>query len=108
MTSGIATARRTDPVSSHVAAREVVESGRGAGQAAQVLALVRSYPGETAGELAVRSAVYDRPLDSVQVTRRLADLRRDGSVTQGEARKCRSHDRLMATWWPVQTQGSLL
>ncbi len=73
VSSGIATARRSDPVSSHVAARAMAESGRGRGHAALVLGLVRSHPGETAGEIAVRSGSAGQALDSVQVTRLLID-----------------------------------
>ncbi|HEX7124167.1 MAG TPA: hypothetical protein VF406_00135 [Thermodesulfobacteriota bacterium] len=92
-------ARTSDPVTSHVAARAITASGARQTQADQVLALVRLFPDQTAGELAAHSArMDDVPLDSVQVTRRLGDLERAGLVTKTGRRHCSIHGRLMSTW----------
>ncbi len=86
-------ARRGDPISSHLAAEALVASGHHALQQEVVLALVLARPGATAAELAEGS-----PFDSVQVTRRLNDLRRHGRVEKRPLRTCRLKGRLMLTW----------
>ena len=94
-------ARTTDPASSHMAAREHVESGRNESQKAEVYGLVRWL-----------FFTYLQPLTSAEiallgeqnrymVARRLADLLAEGKVIQSprdEMRKCRVSGRLAVTW----------
>lgn len=88
-------ARATDPVSSHLAAEEVRDSGRLGQQQAAVLAAVKRHPGLTSRELAVMMAT-----DRYIVARRLPELE-PVHVRKGDARKCRVGDRPAVTWWPA-------
>jgi len=88
-------ARRTDPVSSHVAAAAITKSGKRMSQRNMVLALVETYPGRTALELAGISVNLDR----YQVARRLADLEHSELVRKGEARECVVGQSLAVTWF---------
>ena len=90
-----ARARRTDPLSSHLAAAEVEDTGTASDQRAIVLQAVKDGPGRTAGELASRL-----PIDSVQTTRRLSDLCDAGKIRRGNTRECTIKGRQMLTWWP--------
>jgi hypothetical protein len=87
-------ARRTDPQSSHAAAKEVIESGLVAGQMAQLLTWLR---GQT------------EPFTSLEIShlsgmcrytcaRRLPSLEKAGLVSRGPARICRQGGRLAITW----------
>lgn len=86
-------ARKTDPATSHEAAREHKESGRAAKSAAAVLAAVNRFPGSTAVELASKAG-----LDRYEVSRRLADLYRHMIVRHGKVRECTINGRKMMTW----------
>lgn len=94
-------ARTTDPASSHMAAREHVESGRNESQKEAALRLMqlalwaKSLP-ITSMELA---AMFKA--ERYTVARRLADLKADGKVIQSprdQMRKCRVSGRLAVTW----------
>jgi DNA-binding MarR family transcriptional regulator len=89
-------ARRTDPASSHVAAREITRSGLRAAQAEQVSLALTLWPGHTSRELASRAH-----LDRHMVARRLPELERAGTVKRGPMRACRESKRLAVTWWPL-------
>lgn len=78
-------ARRTDPVTSHIAARAVTESGKREGQCLAILALVRIWPRKTSAELArISQGAFDR----YQTARRLPELEKAGLVRKGIARTC--------------------
>lgn len=89
-------ARRTDPITSHLAAKKHRDSGKADCHAAIVLAEVRKIPGETSAELAQWSG-----LDRHEAARRLSDLERKGFVKKGDKRICRLRGSLMVTWFPV-------
>jgi len=86
-------ARRTDPITSHLAAQEVTREGIRGKQAAIVLELVRRCPGKTSLEL---SRMCD--LDRYQIARRLSDLEHAGEVEKGEIRLCDIAGRMAVTW----------
>jgi hypothetical protein len=89
-------ARRSDSLSSHLAARNVTESGKRQSHLEQIIDAVRRRPGCTAGELAQFTK-----LSHVQIDRRTGDLRLSGRVTFGEIRTCRVFGRQMQTLWPA-------
>lgn len=97
-------ARATDPAPSHEAARVMRETGEAARQREHALDLVYRSPGATAHELAELSG----ELDSVQLTRRLSDMKKTGEVDspKKKQRQCRcknclsGRSRSMQTWWP--------
>ncbi|MHC1728541.1 MAG: winged helix-turn-helix domain-containing protein [Syntrophobacteraceae bacterium] len=86
-------ARNTDPVTSKLAAKEMIDSGKLSSQAASVFAAVKKYPEKTSLEL-TRCC----PLDRYQIARRLADLQNAGFVEQTGARKCSVGGRPSVTW----------
>ncbi len=94
-------ARKTDPESSHQAARDLVAVRHGSPQASSELGrqqsltldLVRRGPGQTSHELADGNTVL-----RYQIARRLPELARRGMVKRGEARACRVTGRLATTW----------
>jgi len=86
-------AGNTDPVSSHIAARQITQDGSRGRMKAKVLEALKTYPGRTSAELAV-AAVMDR----YTVARRLPDLMHDGLAEQGEMRKCLVTGRWAVTW----------
>lgn len=94
--------RRTDPLTSYIAAEQLGRSGRWAGQKSIVLAALKCHPGATSAELA-RAIGGDRYVPS----RRLPDLERDGLVTRGPARLCRVTHQRCITWRAVQMERDL-
>ena len=96
-------ARKSDPLTSHIAAREYTRSRRADTQRAMVLASVKMHPGSTSRELAgfaatdelARARVYD------VFHRRLPELRDSGALRNGEARKCRISGRASLPWYPI-------
>ena len=87
-------ARRSDPSSSHDAARRVNTRGYRARNKAIVLDLVKRYPDRTAVELAELTEDVDR----IEISRRLPDLRKEKLITNPYSRKCRIKDTNMQTW----------
>jgi len=85
--------RSTDPVSSHSAAEELVESGHHGKQCTGVLLALVDNPGTTSMELAVVANI-----DRHVVARRLPDLEKGGVVSRGTIRKCKVGKRLAMTW----------
>ena len=85
--------RTTDPVSSHAAARELVESGHHGKQCTGVLYALVDNPGVTSRELADISGI-----DLAILFRRLPDLEKHGVVSRGTIRKCKKGNRLATTW----------
>jgi CRP-like cAMP-binding protein len=86
-------ARRSDPVTSHLAAEQITASGARSKQAAACLAAVRMNPGSTSAELAVAAGI-----DRYTAARRLPELRARGEVSNGPARLCRVTGRAALTW----------
>ena len=97
-----ASARRTDPPSSHEAAQRVEASGAAATQRERVLALVRAYPGCTSAELAGDG------LDRYQLARRLPELEAGGFVRKGPLATCRVMGTRAVSWWPCEAQERML
>lgn len=76
-------ARRDDPDTSKEAADDLVESGRLARMERIALDLVAEYPGRTGSELDALSGLREGA-----VRKRLAKLREDGRLRNGEERVC--------------------
>lgn len=93
-----ALARRTDPLTSHAAARQMNLSGMALKQREIVLGLIQQYPGHTSLEVA---ALPKCELDRYQVARRTAELCRDGKIRMGCQRIDRITQRPSHTWWPI-------
>lgn len=91
-----AQARRTDPATSHEAARQVEASGVASHQRERCLAEVRRLSGQTAAEIADRTGL-ERHVPS----RRLPELRRQGLVRNGAARTCNVCSTRQMTWIAV-------
>lgn len=89
-------ARRSDPITSHVAAEQITASGARGQQQAQASAAVRAFPGLTSFELAMRTNI-----DRYTLARRLPECVTAGTVRKGEARKCSITGRQALTWWPT-------
>ena len=89
-------ARTADPVTSHLAAQEVYESGAADKQAAAVFSLVQIRPGMTSAGLASHFHV-----DRYMVARRLPELEARGLVRKGNPIRCPVSGRAAVTWWGV-------
>lgn len=93
-----AAARRTDPATSHEAARLVEASGRAAAQRTACLDEVRRRPGQTAAEVAQALG-----LERHAPSRRLPELERAGLVRRGQVKKqCTVMGTAAMTWWPLR------
>jgi hypothetical protein len=90
--------RRTDPETSHLAAREIDRSGSRQSQAAMILSLLQKQPGLTAGECAAALG-FSRGIPAAH--KRLNDLHRKHLVYQGPARRDEVSGNQMMTWWPT-------
>ena len=89
-------ARRTDPVTSHRAAKEHTDSGKRQTNMERVVAGVHKAPGRTSRELAAYLG-----MDYHEVARRLPDAENKGLVRKGEPRTCHENARAACSWWPV-------
>ena len=94
-----ASARHTDPVTSHMAAAEIEAGGKAQAQRETVLSALSAFPGCTSAEI----AEYAK-LDRHMVARRLPELRVSKQATKGNIRECRAHGTMAATWWPAGRQ----
>jgi hypothetical protein len=94
-------ARTTDPESSHLAAREVKESGRLGKQQHDVLEAVCQWPGRTSAELAAKLAPDNWFSLRHMVARRLPELE-PIHVRKGALRECSKTRRAAVTWFPVE------
>ena len=90
-----ASARITDPDSSHDAAGDVERSGRGPKLRQTVLRLVRAHPGRTMREISEFNC-----LDLVSISPRFKELVRANLIFRGKRRKCRFSHKSVLTWWP--------
>ena len=94
-----ALARRSDPSTSHAAARRVEASGQLVRQKDRVLAALRTRPDVTSAELADLMGT-----DRYMPARRLADLERDGLAEKTGQRICRAHGGAAVTWRATKDQ----
>lgn len=96
-----ARARRTDPATSHDAAREVEQSGTAGTQRQACRDEVYQKKGRTSAEIAEESG-----MDRYAVARRLGEMRNDEDppvwAPEDRARKCRIMGRRALTWWPIE------
>ena len=88
-------ARNSDPMTSHMAAKELTESGDREKQIRATVAAVRRNPGLTSADLASVAG-----LDRYAVGRRLSEAQTGGMVTTGEKARSKTTGRLGVTWWP--------
>ena len=99
--SDILASRNTDPLSSHIAKRDVTLCGARATQQHVVLDLVRRFPGRSSAELAKKSITGPKRLDRWQVARRTADLESADLIRSGDLRKCSLTGKKCKTFYPV-------
>lgn len=90
-----ARARKTDPGTSHEAAKNVERKGSAKAARLLCLAAVKERPGLTAAEVAT-ACDLERHVPS----RRLPELREAGLVENGPARPCTVTGNRSITWWP--------
>ena len=88
-------ARNSDPLTSHLSAHHLQESGLQALQQRQTVAAVRAYPGLTGQELALASGICRYTL-----ARRFPEVEEMGLIRRSEARTCAVTGRKAATWVP--------
>lgn len=88
---------RSDPMTSHQAAREAEKSGRAASQRAICPASVNALPGQTAAEIAAQTG-----LERHAPSRRLPELRDRGLVANGGPRVCAVTRRSSMIWLPAR------
>lgn len=86
-------ARNADPISSHLAAREITESGVRGNQAQVAFSAVQRHPGLTSFELSNHCW-----LDRYQAARRLPELQESGLVEKAMIRRCTVSGRPAVTW----------
>lgn len=87
-------ARRDDPVTSHLAAAHVVETGSAEVDRLRAAQLVSEYPGLTAREL--------EDVGGWEVHRRLREAQRAGLIAEGEKRACSVTGMTAMTWVPAR------
>lgn len=92
----LAAARRSDPETSHEAARSMNRTGRAAEQRQAVLMALCANPGSTTAELAAVMGV-DRHVPG----RRMSELEKQGHARRGETRVCQVNGTKAQEWWPV-------
>ena len=88
-------ARRTDPRSSHVAAREITADGSRKQQRNLTVAAVSAFPGRTSQELAELTH-HDRYM----LARRLPEAAKENRVHRGPIKRCSITNKLALTWFP--------
>ena len=93
--TGHATARNSDPSTSHEAAAAIEASGKATAHRNLVLAYVREHPGLTAGEISNGLGFKDRHV----AARRLSELRDGVFVSMKEPRICTVDQTKCMTWW---------
>lgn len=87
----MASARPSDPVSSHVAAQGAAEFA--AAHRLAILKLLSAHPSSTAQELATHS-----DLDRYQIGRRMVELERRGQITRDGIRTCSIGHKVATAW----------
>lgn len=89
-------ARKTDPVTSKVAARSYVQRGKADADRQLILEVVKKNPGSTAGEIA---GIIGAGWTNVRVSRRVNEM---PELEYGNARICAINGTLMKTIWMVK------
>jgi len=92
--------RNNDPISSAIAAEQVIKSGQVVSHAEQVLAAVRAKPGRTSGELAILPGLRD--MGRVQHCPNPvcdAACKKNGRYC-GEVKSVPLRGRRELRWWP--------
>lgn len=85
-------ARKTDPITSHLAANDSKENNEK--QRIEMLEFLKENSGLTSLELGKKSPVYDR----YQFARRLPEMAKAGTVRSSDHKRCVS-GRLAMTWF---------
>jgi predicted transcriptional regulator len=88
-----------DPVTSHLAAEELTDSGARDAQKSAVLASLKREPVPPTSRELARSAKLDRHA----VARRLPDLESDGLVRKAGMRTCSISGKMCVTWAIVRS-----
>ena len=92
-----ATARKSDPVTSALAAERVEANGTAEDQRSRVLRFVQEHPGWTSAEIA-----HAMQMQRQQPARRLPELARAKQVERGKKRSCDGAGTLAVTWGPAK------
>lgn len=87
-------ARTTDPITSHMAAADIIASGCASKQRRRAAAAVRNHPGRTSLELSRVTGI-----DRYELARRLPECEREGMVKRGDHRRCNASGKQAVTWW---------
>jgi hypothetical protein len=94
-----------DPVSSKLAAREFVESGKRDRDVLKVAWLVSLHSGMTSRELSETAQAREIGMDRYACARRLKEAETIGLVRRGPMRTCRSSGKACVTWLDVEQGG---
>lgn len=89
-------ARRTDPISSHLAAAQHTASGARSHQQDMAASAVRQFPARTSFELAMATGI-----DRYMLARRLPECALAGRVARGPMRHCSVTGRMAMEWLPA-------
>jgi len=92
----LASARATDPNTSHQAAATVEASGGASIQRQKCLDALRTMHGATSAEIAKAAGI-----DRYAAARRLPELRKAGKVANGPDKLCPVNGGMAMTWWAV-------
>ena len=88
--------RPANPATSFEAEAAITTDGTRETHAQILLAIVKSSPGLTTGEIGEQS-----DLGQMATRKRLSDLKNQGLVYQGQPRIWEATGRRHSTWWPV-------
>ena len=89
-------ARSTDPTSSHVAAADLIATGKLLDQQTKAAVAVQRHPGQSSLHLSTLTG-----LDRHMLGRRLPELAREGRIWRGPSAPCATTGKPACTWWPV-------
>lgn len=91
-------ARAGDPVTSHIAAQKLVESGKWRGQKGLVLTWMREHQIDAEHSLTASEMARDSGIRHPTVHKRLPDLELAGWVTKCGKRTCKVTGEYCCTW----------
>lgn len=94
--AGPALARRTDPETSKIAARQVEASGRAGSHRHKIFTFIQHNNDRTAGEIADGIGMIMH-----KVAKRITELNTANLITPGTPRICRVEGTFMRTWRAV-------
>lgn len=89
-------ARSSDPNSSHVAAADLIATGKLLDQQTRAAVAVQRHPGQSSLHLAGLTG-----LDRHMLGRRLPGLARQGRIWRGPSAPCATTGKPACIWWPV-------